>query len=371
MLLFDHSEFSDHEQVCFFRDKASGLKAIVAVHSSALGNALGGCRMWPYASEEEALRDVLRLSKGMTYKCAAAGLDVGGGKSVIIGDPQSAKTPELMRAMGRCIDQLAGRYIAAEDSGINVSDIKHMREQTEFVAGFAERSNEWGRKISGDPSPATALGVFTGMKAALQYRYDKRDLDGVVVSVQGLGNVGYRLVELLVNAGARVKVHDLRKEQVARAVAQFNVKAVSAEEIVCDHADVYAPCAMGATINDDSIDKLKVGVIAGAANNQLQRDELALKLKDRDILYAPDYVINAGGIIDCAYTQQGRLAKEINDKIEHIGTTLMTIFQRAEANGVSTLSLANEIAEQRLARPHCSRLSALPSSAEANALFSH
>ncbi|WP_295797858.1 Glu/Leu/Phe/Val dehydrogenase dimerization domain-containing protein [uncultured Microbulbifer sp.] len=343
MSVFSHPAYDNHEEVAFYHDAKSGLKAIIAVHNTNLGPSLGGCRMWPYADDSEALNDVLRLSRGMTYKSAMAGLKLGGGKSVIIGDPRKEKTPELLRAMGDFLNTLGGRYITAEDSGTSVADMKIIGERTEYVSGVIA-----GQEHGGDPSPSTAYGVFVGLKAAAEHRWGRTDLTGLKVSIQGVGNVGFRLAKLLKEAGAELFVTDIFQDNVDRAVNELGATAVSGEEIFELDVDLFAPCALGAILNDDTISRLKVGAIAGAANNQLAEARHAEILRDKGILYAPDYVINAGGIIDVYYQQLGEYnAEQVKQHIETIGTTMQEIFQRADESGETTAHIADRIAEER------------------------
>lgn len=343
MSIFSHPAYDNHEQVAFYQDAKSGLKAIIAVHNTNLGPSLGGCRMWPYADDGEALNDVLRLSRGMTYKSAMAGLKLGGGKSVIIGDPRKQKTPELLRAMGEFINTLGGRYITAEDSGTSVADMEIIGETTKFVSGVVH-----GSEHGGDPSPSTAYGVFVGLKAAVEHKWGKSDLNGLKVSLQGVGNVGFRLAKMLKDAGAELYVTDIFQDNVDRAVRELGAIAVSSEEIFDVQADLFAPCALGAILNDDSIARLKVGVIAGAANNQLAEARHAEVLREKGVLYAPDYVINAGGIIDVYYQQQGVFDQQkVKAHIETIGGTMHEVFQRADEMGRTTAEVADHIAEER------------------------
>ena len=347
MSVFSHSEFNAHEQVVFCHDSETGLKAIIAIHNTNRGPALGGCRMWPYASDEEALRDVLRLSRGMTYKSAISNLDLGGGKSVIIGNPRIHKTEALMRAMGRFVDSLGGRYIAAEDSGTNVDDIKTMAKETQHVAGILDKSTRAGGMRSGDPSPATAYGVFMGLKAAVKHRLGLDDLSGLKVAVQGVGNVGLRLARYLHEAGAQLWVTDIYEDQVNRAVQELGATAVSSTEIFELDVDVFAPCALGAIINDDTLTKLKVKAIAGAANNQLAEPRHGEILRQRGILYTPDYVINAGGIIDVSYERFGYDRDKMLKHVEGIYDNLLEIFRRADLEEQPTTIIADHIAEER------------------------
>ena len=345
MSIFSHPEYHAHEDVAFHHDVATGLKAIIAVHSTALGPGLGGCRMWPYASDAEALTDVLRLSRGMTYKAALAGLPQGGGKSVIIGDPRRQKTPELMRAMGRFVNRLGGAYIAAEDSGTSVADVHTMAEVTPHVGGLADaKANAEGR--TGDPSPATAYGTFVGLQAAVKHRLGLDDLKGLKVAIQGLGNVGYRLAKYLHEAGATLWVTDIHYPAVDRCVQEFGATAVSMERIFGLDVDVFAPCALGAILNDITLPELKAKVVAGAANNQLAQPRHGVALMQRGILYAPDYAINAGGIIEIFHETHGYQEATVKAHLDRIGDTLTAIFQRAEAQGLPTGAVADAMAEE-------------------------
>ncbi|MFC6671104.1 Glu/Leu/Phe/Val family dehydrogenase [Marinobacterium aestuariivivens] len=347
MSVFSHPEFDNHQHLSFFSDPETGLRAIVAVHNTNRGPALGGCRMYPYASDEEALRDVLRLSKGMTYKSALANLDLGGGKSVIIGDPRAHKSEALLEAMGRFLEQLGGLYIAAEDSGTSVADLQVMGRQTRNVAGVAARLGFDGQPSNGDPSPATAYGTFVGLKAAVAHKLGRSDLEGLTVAVQGIGNVGYRLARHLSEAGAKLWVHDVHGESVERAVDELGATAVSGDEILKLDVDVVAPCALGAVLNDDSIGQLQAKVVAGAANNQLALARHDEALVERGILYAPDFVINAGGIIDVCYERNGHDAATVREHVETIGDTLSEIFARSEHGRQPTGVIANRLAEER------------------------
>ncbi len=347
MSVFSHPEFDLHEQVNYFHDAKTGLKAIVAVHNSNRGPALGGCRMWNYASDEEALRDVLRLSKGMTYKSALANLDLGGGKSVIIGDARAHKTEALLEMMGRCLESLSGRYIAAEDSGTSVPDLQIMGRHTQYVAGVTERTGIDGQLSNGDPSPATAYGTFIGLKAAVKHKLGLDDLTGLKVAIQGVGNVGYRLAEHLHVAGAELYVTDIHQEQVDKAVSKLNATAVSAADILSLDVDILAPCALGAILNDKTIPTIKAQVIAGASNNQLESAHHDMMLKERGILYAPDFAINAGGIIDIFYERVGHTPAKVTAHIETIAETLAEIFIRSDESGLATGTIANQLAEER------------------------
>lgn len=345
MSVFSHPEFDGHEIVAHHHDAASGLRAIIAVHSTALGKGLGGCRMWPYASDAEALTDVLRLSRGMTYKAALAGLPQGGGKSVIIGDPRQQKTPEMMRAMGRFVDHFKGKYVVAEDSGTGVADIRLMAEHTAHVGGLAdEKSVAEGR--TGDPSPATAYGVFVGLQSAVRFKLGRGDLKGLRVAIQGVGNVGYRLAQHLHEAGAKLWVTDIHTPSVERCVQEFGATAVPMNEIFGLDVDVFAPCALGAILNDTSLNQLKAKVIAGAANNQLAHKAHDQVLMHRGVLYAPDYVINAGGIIDIYYEGPGYDWTVVEAHLRRIGDTLSRIFERSRDSGRPTGEIADRMAEE-------------------------
>lgn len=349
MAVFSLSDFADHEQVVFVSDDKSGLKAIIAVHNSNLGPALGGCRMWPYASEEEAVRDVLRLSRGMTYKSAMANLKLGGGKSVIIGNPRTHKTPELLAAFARALEQLNGRYIAAEDSGTSVADMKYMAQLTRHVAGIHDKPSDEGTR-SGDPSPATAYGTFIGIKAAVKERLGRDTLDGLRVAVQGVGNVGFDLARQLKEAGAQLWVTDIHREPLVQAGKELDATVVAPEEIFGLDVDVFAPCALGAVLNDTTIPQLKARIVAGAANNQLAEPRHGLELMKRGILYAPDYVINAGGIIDVYHERIGFDRSALLKHIEGIHDNLMEVFERARKEERPTGEVADAIAEERFKR---------------------
>ncbi len=346
--LFAHPEFAAHEKIAFFHDHASGLKAIIAIHDTTLGPALGGCRMWSYATEEEALRDVLRLSKGMTYKAAITGLPLGGGKSVIIGDARKDKTPEMMRAMGRAVDSLGGRYIIAEDVGTTVDDLSQMATQTKHAVGIGHGEHE------GDPSPVTAYGVYVGLKAAVKTRLGRDTLRDVHVAVQGLGNVGYNLCKLLHKDGAKLSVTDVQTERVDTAVRDLGAAAVGLNDIYDVECDVFAPCALGAIVNPDTIARLKAPIIAGAANNQLAKAQDGETLRQKNILYAPDYVINAGGLISVHYEHQARLKGLPLDRVEmmthvdRIAGTVEAIFAKAAKDGISTARASDLLAEEKL-----------------------
>ncbi|WP_223668897.1 Glu/Leu/Phe/Val family dehydrogenase [Kangiella shandongensis] len=340
MAVFNLRAYDDHEQIVFCRDVESGLKAIICVHNTNLGPAVGGCRMWDYNSDEGALIDALRLSRGMTYKNAMAGLQMGGGKSVIIGNSKTMKSEELFRAFGRFVDKLSGKYITAEDVGITPQDMAIVHKETDHVLGLEGKS--------GDPSPVTAYGVFTGLKAAVHHRLGRDDLDGLKVSVQGLGHVGYYLCRHLHEQGAQLVVTDINQESVDRVVDEFGATAVDTDEIYHQEVDVYAPCALGATINDNTIPKIQASVIAGAANNQLAEDRHGQILMEKGILYAPDYVINAGGIINVSFEENYDQAAALK-KVDEIYGTLSEVFEASKSSGRPTNVIADEIARQRVA----------------------
>lgn len=335
MSFFDLPDFDNHEQVVFCSDEASGLKAIIAVHNSKLGPAVGGCRMWDYASDEEALVDALRLSKGMTYKNAMAGLNMGGGKSVIIGDAKKIKSTALFEAFGEALNALNGRYLSAEDVNITTDDIAIANTVTPFVTGTINKS--------GDPGPFTALGTYLGIKAAVKYKLNRDDLTGLKVAVQGLGSVGYGLCEHLYKAGAKLFVSDINQTALDKAATELNATIVGLDEIIDQEVDVYAPCALGASINDDSIMRLKASIIAGCANNQLAEPRHDQVLIDNNILYAPDYVINAGGIINISFEEDYSKEKSIK-KVEEIYQTLLTIFAKATEENKPTGYIADVMA---------------------------
>lgn len=335
-----HPDFDQHERVVIHDD--GQLRAIIAVHNSNLGPATGGCRIFPYASIDHALTDVLRLSRGMTYKSALADLPLGGGKSVIIADPSRDKTANLMHAMGDFIETFDGLYVAAEDSGTTVADMQLMAQRTSHVSGML--ANE---RFGGDPSPVTARGVFLGIQAAVRHKLGC-DLNGIRVAVQGAGNVGYHLIRRLCDAGAVIVTADADASRVQRVMDEFGVASCPPGDILTLEADVVAPCALGSAINSGNIDTIKARVIAGAANNQLQSDALGDQLYQRGILYAPDYVINSGGIIDIYYQRQGmRDASRINAHVDSIETTLEQIFRESDRRQCATNTVADEMARAR------------------------
>ncbi|AOW09703.1 Glu/Leu/Phe/Val family dehydrogenase [Flavobacterium gilvum] len=342
--VFGQLSFNDHEQVVFCNDKDTGLKAIIGIHNSVMGPALGGTRMFNYANEWEALNDVLRLSRGMTYKAAITGLNIGGGKAVIIGDAKTQKTPELMRKFGEFVHSLSGRYITAEDVGMETSDMDLVRDVTPYVTGISEE-----RGGSGNPSPVTAFGVYMGMKAAAKQQFGSEKLEGKKVLVQGIGHVGETLVEYLTKEGAQVFITDINEEKLYQVAAKYNAQIFTGDDLYTADVDIYAPCAMGATVNDATVNKIKAKVIAGAANNQLANENThGLILQERGILYAPDFLINAGGIIN-VYAELAHYDKaEIMRKTENIYNTTLEIFDYAVAKGITTHQAALTIAQNRI-----------------------
>src|SRR5690554_555750 len=330
--VFGQVSFDHHEQVVFCHDKDTGLKAIIGIHNTVLGPALGGTRMWNYTSEWEALNDVLRLSRGMTYKSAISGLDLGGGKAVIIGDSKKDKNPEMIQAFARYVDSLSGRYITAEDVGTTTADMDLIHSITPYVTGISESLGG-----SGNPSPVTAYGVFMGLKAAVKYKFGSDDLNGKKVFVQGIGNVGATLVKHLSEAGAIVTISDINEAKLEEISRLYNATIYRGHNLFAEEMDVYSPCALGATINDKTIPQLKAKVIAGAANNQLS-DELknGKDLQERGIVYAPDFLINAGGIIN-VYAEIAKYDKnESLRRTENIYNTTLEILQNADKNNTTT-----------------------------------
>ncbi|MEE6450478.1 MULTISPECIES: branched-chain amino acid dehydrogenase [Bacillaceae] len=344
MEIFKYLETYDYEQVVFCQDKESGLKAIIAIHDTTLGPALGGTRMWTYESEEAAIEDALRLAKGMTYKNAAAGLNLGGGKTVIIGDPRKDKNEAMFRAFGRYIQGLNGRYITAEDVGTTVADMDLIHEETDYVTGI---SPSFGS--SGNPSPVTAFGVYRGMKAAAKEAFGTDSLEGKKVAIQGVGNVAYSLCEYLHEEGAQLIVTDINKEAVQRAVEAFGATAVDPDDIYGVECDIYAPCALGATINDKTIPQLKAKVIAGSANNQLKETRHGDLIHELGIVYAPDYVINSGGVINVADELYGYNYDRAMKKVEGLYDNIAKVIEISKRDGIPTYLAADRLAEERIA----------------------
>jgi len=346
MGVFDHAEFDNHESLHYFHDEKTGLKAIVAVHSTALGAAAGGTRRWVYANEADALTDVLRLSRGMTYKNAVAELKFGGGKAVILASDKAPKSPELFRTFGRFVDSLGGKYITAEDVGCSVEDMHYVHEETEFVSGLPKSGEDAG----GDPSPWTALGCFQGIEAAVEARLGKDSVDGLKVAVQGVGHVGYHLCRLLHEAGAELFIADVNGESLRKVTAEMPATVVAPKEILYADVDVLAPCALGNILTSVTIPRIKAKVIAGGANNQLSTLQDGVRLAERDILYAPDYVINAGGIINVAAEYYGGGSDDdVRTDVGRIKDRLSKIFREAKETGRPTNELADELARKLVA----------------------
>ena len=339
--VFNEPNFDDHEQVVFVSEPKSGLKAILAVHNTNLGPAMGGCRMWNYVNEAAAINDVLRLSRGMTYKNAVAGLPIGGGKSVIIGNPKTDKTPALFEALGEALERLGGRYVTAEDIGTSPEDMANVAHKTKFVAGLG---------ASGDPSPFTALGCFVGAQAGVKFHLKRDSMEGLTVAVQGLGHVGYDYARRLHAAGAKLIVADIDEAAIERARAEFGAQVVSVDAIYDVAADIYAPCALGATLNPLTLPRIKASIIAGAANNQLATAEVGDLLRDKGVLYVPDFVINAGGLIKVCYEYLNKPEADVEAHVRQIGATLTEVFERAAHEGLSTSVVADRVAQARFKR---------------------
>lgn len=335
----------DHEQLVFCQDGETGLKSIIAIHNTVLGPAVGGTRMWSYASEEDAITDVLRLSRGMTYKNALAGLNIGGGKAVIIGDARKDKSEALMRRFGKFVNSVGGKYITAEDVGISTKDMEYVRQETKHVVGLPEYLGG-----SGDPSPVTAFGVYMGMKASNKTVTGSDSLNGKKVLVQGVGHVGEYLVELLVKENAEVVIADIYEDRVKDVVAKYGVKAIHVNDVYKESMDIYSPCALGATVNDDTLDQLKCSIICGAANNQLKDETIhGVDVLKRGILYAPDYLVNAGGIINCYWEIVGYNRQAALSQAEGIYETAIKIFKKSSEENIPTYLAANKLAEARIA----------------------
>ncbi len=337
------SKHGDHEQVVFCNDPHVGLKAIIAIHNTALGPALGGTRMWNYKNEDEALVDVLRLSKGMTYKAAASGLNLGGGKAVIIGDPKTQKSEGLFRAFGQFVNSLNGKYITAEDVGTSVQDMEHIYMETPWVTGIPK---DFGG--SGDPSPYTAHGVLMGIKASAKEKFGTDSLKGMKIAVQGLGNVGSNLVKYLVEEGAVITVADIDMNRTKSIADKFGAKAVSSDDILFVECDILAPCALGAIVNDQSITKFKTKVIAGGANNILAEARHGDQLKELGILYAPDYVINAGGLMNVFVELEGYSPDRAFEKTKRVYDNMLKVYEIAKRDNIGTHTAADRLAEERI-----------------------
>ena len=346
MAVFDHTEFDNHEALHFINDEATGLRAIIAVHSTVLGPAAGGCRRWIYASDAEALTDALRLSRGMTYKNAVAELPFGGGKAVILGSEDAPKSPEMLLAFGRAVNSLGGSYVTAEDVGMSVEDMRYVQQETSYVSGLPQSGDSAG----GDPSPLTALGVFLGIEAAVKARLGKDSCEGLKVAVQGVGHVGAHLCQYLHDAGAHLLVADVNRDNLNAVSTALPVEVIAPAEILYSDVDVLAPCALGNIFSSVTIPNLKAKVIAGAANNQLSTLADGARLAEREILYAPDYVINAGGIINVAHEYHGDSSEEkVKADIAKIPQRLQAIFDEAKSSGRPTNELADELARRLIA----------------------
>ncbi len=343
--MFDMPDFDDHEEVVCVSCPRSGLRAVIAVHSTVLGPGLGGVRCWPYDNGMAAIKDALRLSRGMTYKNALAGLDLGGGKSVILGDPKTARSPEALQAFARAIDRLDGRYIGAEDVGMTVADIDLMRDVTPYVAGTS-----WGASASGDPSPYTAEGVFLGLKASVEAAKGSDDLTGTRVGVMGLGSVGWKLAEMLYGAGAELLVADINVPRTVRAASEFGAQIVDPTRLPFEEMDVFAPCALGGVLTRDFAESAPVTIICGAANNQLATPDVDAALWEAGKLYAPDYLVNAGGVINVAAEASGTYdAYAVGMKVREIGTTTARVLAQAKADDRPTGAVADALALARIA----------------------
>lgn len=339
--VISHMTTTDHEQLVFCQDKATGLKAIIAIHNTTLGPALGGTRMWMYNNETEAINDVLRLSRGMSYKNSLAGLNLGGGKAVIIGDSRTQKNEALFRRFGKFVNSLGGKYITAEDVGISPQDMTWVNMETNHVAGLPGKS--------GDPSPVTAYGVYVGMKAAAKVQFGSDSLAGKKIAVQGVGHVGQYLVEHLTKEGAKVFISDIHEATLKNIAQKFGSQVVGLDEIYDLDMDIYAPCALGATINDDTLSRLKCSIIAGAANNQLKEERKhGEAVMQKGMIYTPDFMLNAGGVINC-YAEVKELSPEwAMAKAEDIYNTTATIIKRSQDENIPTYSIANKMAEERI-----------------------
>ncbi len=340
MEIFERMSLREHEQLVFWSEPRIGYKGIIAIHNTTLGPALGGTRFWNYATEAEAVEDALRLARGMTYKSALAGLNLGGGKSVIIGDPNTRDREMIFRAHGRAVESLAGRYITAEDVGTSPADMDFVHMETDHVVGLMGKS--------GDPSPVTAYGVYQGMKAAALHKYGDDSLAGKHVTVQGVGHVGYFLCQDLAEEGARLTVSDIDQEKVDAVVKEFGADAVAPDEIYAVDANIFAPCALGAILNDHTLEVLNVDIVVGGANNQLAEARHAKEVEDKGILYGPDYLVNAGGLINVYAEIEGWPAERSLRKAGEIYNTLLRILELAEAEGITTAEASDRVAEQRM-----------------------
>jgi leucine dehydrogenase len=346
MAAFDDSAFDNHERVIFCCDAATGLKAIIAIHSTVLGPAAGGTRLWAYESDEEALHDVLRLSQGMSYKNAMAGLKFGGGKAVIIKTPDFNGSDALYEKFGEYVDQLSGSYVTAEDVGMSVKIMEIVSRKTKYVSGLSKKEGHAG----GDPSPKTSYGIFKGIEAAVKFQLGNDSVDGLTIAVQGAGHVGYYLCKYLSEAGAKIRVADIDDSRVKRVADEFGAAGVALDEILTQEADVVAPCALGAILNERSIPELRTTIIAGGANNQLETQADGQRLTDAGILFAPDYVINGGGIINVASEYYDDMDEdEVMQQVVAIGPRLAEIFAAARDSGKPTNIVADEQARKFIA----------------------
>ncbi|RXJ45814.1 Glu/Leu/Phe/Val family dehydrogenase [Gelidibacter gilvus] len=341
--VFGQISFDNHEQIVFCNDKDTGLKAIIGIHNTVLGPAIGGTRMWNYENEWEALNDVLRLSRGMTFKSAISGLNLGGGKTVIIGDAKTQKTPELMRKFGEFVNSLGGKYITAEDVGMTTEDMDTVREVTPHVVGISEAKGG-----SGNPAINTAYGVFMGMKAAAKFKYGSDVLEGKSVFVQGVGNVGEALIGHLLKEGAKVTITDINQERLESVRNKYDVVIYEGDDVYSQEMDIYAPCALGATINDATINKIKAQIIAGSANNQLAEERHGLILQERGIVFAPDFLINAGGLINVYAEIEPCDKQETIKRTENIYNTTLEILERAAESGLTPNVAALNMAKERI-----------------------
>ena len=345
MSIFSHPDFDDHEGVYSFSDPASGLKTFIAVHNTNRGPASGGTRFWEYANDQEALTDVLRLSRAMSYKNAMAEIPLGGGKGVIIRPKGDFDRKALFSAYGRAVEKVGGQYITAEDVGVSPDDMEIIKTQTDYVAGLDE-----GDAASGDPSPHTADGIFRGLGVAVQHKLGVEGFGGLIVAIQGLGHVGYNLASRLHKSGARLIVADINSEVTAKAANEFKAQVVDINEIHAQEVDIYAPCALGGAINTDTIEDINAFIIGGAANNQLKTTNMGEALRERDILYCPDYVLNAGGIINVASEVSGRYDYDwVDGKLENIKASLQEVFDRSDKTSKPTNEIADIMARERLA----------------------
>ena len=342
--MFAHPDFDEHERVVYVREPAAGLRAIVAIHSTALGPAFGGCRMWPYRTDDDALADVLRLSRGMTYKAAICELPYGGGKSVVIGDPRRDKTPDLLRAVGRAVESLGGRYIVADDVGTTLDDLAVMRTETRHTAAATAAAKQ--------PLPVTAWGVFNALLACAEHRFGQVGFTGLRVAVQGLGHVGYPLCRFLSEKGARLVVSDLDPARVASAEAEFGAASVPAGAIYDAACEIFSPCALGGVLNDTTIPRLKARLVCGGANNQLASQRHDLALAERDILFLPDYLANAGGVIDFHQESVDDSPAAVLKSVERIRRISAQVLDQSRRTDLRPLAVADAVVRERLDAVH-------------------